>query len=245
MPIAGFFAFHPRRFAQTPATNRRIAILLHETDAYPKASGHFVWALGDAWRAQGHQVEVVKGIGRKLNADLLIPHVDATVLPGNYADFVRKFPRTVNRDVRDISKRRISDNLLARTDSWDGPVIVKTDLNCGGAPDVNFSGPKIFLATRHTRSLWRSLFNRRKRATTADWAKVTCMKCEDYPVFSSLKEVPPAIFSNPHLVVERFLPEQENGIFYLRVYQFFGDRGYCARLGSRHPIVKQNNCVSR
>jgi hypothetical protein len=227
------------------ATPRKIAVLLHETDTYPKASGHFIWAMRDVWREQGHAVEVVKGTGKNLHADLVIPHVDATVLPTKYEQYLQEYPCVVNRGVLDISKRRISGNLLTDADSWDGQVVVKTNLNCGGAPEVNFSGSKIFLATKHTRSIWRTLFNRKRRATSDDWAKVSCMKCEDYPVFPSIKEVPPAIFSNPWLVVERFLPERENGIYYLRIYQFFGDQGYCARLGSPRPIVKQVNIVSR
>ena len=227
------------------AAHRKIAILLHETDAYPQASGHFIWAMRDVWLEQGHSVEVLKGLDKTLDADLVIPHVDATVLPRDYADYLRNYRYVVNRDVVDISKGHISGNLLSASDSWAGPVIVKTNLNCGGAPDVDFSGAKIFLATKHTRSIWRSLFNRKRRKTTDDWTKVNCMKCEDYPVFASLREVPPAIFSNPSLVVERFLPECEKGIYYLRIYQFFGDRGYCARLGSTHPIVKQANIVSR
>jgi hypothetical protein len=41
------------------------------------------------------------------------------------------------------------------------------------------------------------------------------------------------------------LPEYKNGVYYLRVYKFFGDRAYCAQLGSYHPIVKQKNIISR
>jgi len=55
------------------------------------------------------------------------------------------------------------------------------------------------------------------------------MKCEDYQIYPSLKAVPEGVLENPWLVVEKFFPEYENGTYYVRIYKFFGDRGYCAR----------------
>jgi len=104
---------------------------------------------------------------------------------------------------------------------------------------VNFAGAKIFFSAKRTLA-WLN-----KKKSSSDWQKINCMECEDYQVFSSLKEVPEAVFHNPWLVVERFLPERQNGIYYLRVYQFCGDQGYCARWGSPHPIVKRRNIISR
>jgi hypothetical protein len=45
-------------------------------------------------------------------------------------------------------------------------------------------------------------------------------------------------------VIERFLPELEDGLYYTRVYQFLGNRSICLRMGSRSPIVKAHNSVS-
>ncbi len=221
---------------------KRIAILLHESDHESRLEGYFIWALREVWREQGIQVEIIKGIRHHVQADLLIPHVDATVLPPAYADFLAKYPRVINRSVRDISKRTISQNILARNDSYDGPVIVKTNLNCGGGPELPLTEPKIFFS-REKINFWRGWFNRKQYSS--DWSKINCMKSEDYQVFASLKEVPDAVFANPWLVVERFLPEHEKGIYYLRIYKFFGDRAYGARLGSPNPIVKQKNIVHR
>lgn len=113
---------------------RKITILLHERDAYPDAKGYFIWALCDLWRREGVEIEVLKGPGKVVVADLLIPHIDLTVLPEAYVDVFNSYPRVVNRHVRDISKRLISRNLVTRTDSYDGPVIVKTNLNYGEFP---------------------------------------------------------------------------------------------------------------
>ena len=78
-----------------------------------------------------------------------------------------------------------------------------------------------------------------------DWAKLECLNPADYQIFPSLRQVPKAIFINPSLVVERFLPEFENELYHLRIYQFLGSRGYCVRLGSREPIVKAQSVVTR
>ena len=223
----------------------KIAILLHENDPYPKSRGYFIWALFEAWREQGIDIEVIKGIGKRAEADLLIPHVDATILPAAYAEFFQSYPRVVNRSVPDISKRFVSGNLVARGDSYGGPVIVKTNLNCGGGPEVDFSNSKIFFSPGNFKNLLRGWVSRKRKKFTSNWSAVNCMKCEDYQIFPSLKAVPEAIFENPWLVVEKFFPERENGIYYVRIYKFFGDRGYCARFGSPHPIVKQKNIISR
>jgi hypothetical protein len=225
--------------------HRKIAILLHENDRFPKSKGYFIWALFEAWREQGIKIEVIKGIGRRVEADLLIPHLDATILPAAYREFFQGYPGVVNRSVPDISKRFVSANLVARGDSYDGPVIVKTNLNCGGGREVDFSNSKIFYSQGDLKNLLRSWVSRKRKKFTSDWAAVNCMKCEDYRVFPSLKVVPEAIFENPWLVVEKFFPERENGVYYIRIYKFFGDRGYCARFGSPHPIVKQKNIISR
>jgi hypothetical protein len=221
------------------AKPKKIAVLLHEKDRYPNSTGHFIWGLCRVWREQGLGVEIVKGTRKKIDADVIIPHIDATVLPSPYVEFLEKQPRVVNRRLNDISKRLISRNILARTDAYDGRVIVKTNLNCGGGPDVNFAGAKVFFSAKRAFA-WLN-----KKKSSSDWQKINCMECEDYQVFPSLKEVPEAVFDNPWLVVERFLPEQQNGIYYLRVYQFCGEQGYCSRWGSPHPVVKRRNIVSR
>src|ERR1700761_4797983 len=93
---------------------KRIAILLHENDHESRLEGYFIWALREVWREQGIHVEIIKGLRQHVEADLLISHIDATVLPPAYANFLAKYPRVVNRTVRDISKRTISQNILIR-----------------------------------------------------------------------------------------------------------------------------------
>ncbi|HEU5125843.1 MAG TPA: hypothetical protein VFW05_17460 [Verrucomicrobiae bacterium] len=220
---------------------RSIAILLSEDDRYPRRQGYFIWAMARIWEQEGLEIKVLKGIEKAVEADLLIPHIDLTTIPPDYAAFFDRFPRVVNRGVLDISKRRISRNLLVPTDSYDGPVLVKTNLNCGGVPEARRNGT----LSKAPKKSWWKLFAREATPKETDWAKLHCIAAADYKVFPSLKEVPAAAFENPALVVEKFLPEKSDGLYRLRIYQFFGDRGYCALLGSREPIVKMKSIVTR
>jgi hypothetical protein len=224
---------------------RKIAILLHEKDLYPQSAGFFIWSLCDIWREWGIEIVPLKGINKYVEADLLIPHVDTTVLPEEYADFFQKYPRVVNRRLRDISKRLVSRNLLTRMDSYDGPVIVKTNFNYGAIPELRLHGCEITFPKKAKKGFWDAILNRQAKNTNLCWEKINCMDPDHYQIFPSIKDVPEGVFVNESLVVERFLPEYKNGIYYLRVYKFFGDRAYCARLGSKDPIVKQKNIVSR
>jgi hypothetical protein len=222
--------------------NKTIAVLLHEQDKYPATRIHFIWALCEQWKQLGIKISVLKGSDMRGDADLLIPHVDLTVLPEAYLNALDRYPRVINRKVRDISKRTISRNLLTGSDSYEGPVIVKTNLNFGGLPEAMIERTSTAVKRPGILSrIKRGWFGSERR----EWRNIKRMEIDGYTIFPSLKEVPEAIFANDALVVERFLPEIEHGRYHLRVYVFFGDRGYSMRVGSTEPVVKQKNIVSR
>src|SRR5215831_5343530 len=87
------------------------------------------------WEAMGFTVQVVQGVKHQARADLVIPHVDLTVTPKEYRDFFLAYPHVINRRVVDISKSRVSANLVRKNDGYTGPVIVKTERNYGGLPE--------------------------------------------------------------------------------------------------------------
>jgi len=45
-------------------------------------------------------------------------------------------------------------------------------------------------------------------------------------------------FSDRNVVVEKFRPEFEDGLFHVRIYQFLGDRWSCTRVGTPSRLVK-------
>jgi hypothetical protein len=115
----------------------------------------------------------------------------------------------LNAAVRDISKRRVSELLVDRHDEWQGPVIVKTDANMRGLPDV-----------------------RRTRGQAARAPR------PPYTVFEAKGAVPAEIWSDPQWVVERFLPEQDGDDYLLRKWVFLGNRSLFLIDRSADRIVK-------
>ncbi|MEB2284833.1 MAG: hypothetical protein B6D46_12985 [Polyangiaceae bacterium UTPRO1] len=215
-----------------------ISVLLHENDERFFTTPYLARLLVREWRHLGFAVEVRRGTEKAGLADLLVPHLDMTVTPDQYRDFIDRHPQALNRGVFDVSKSRISRNLRTRGDRYAGPVIVKTDRNFGGIPEV-------LLGRRRGR---RGLLPRlaaaivprlpRRLGRRIGWRHVAYLPPDRYPVFSSLPDVPAAVFDNPHLVVEKFLPESHRGGYCVRYHYFLGDREVNLLVGSASPLVK-------
>lgn len=122
---------------------KKIAILVHETTGPADLKTYRLFRCASIWQAMGFDVEVVRGPQRPQRADLLIPQVDLSVLPGDYRTILDAFPVVMNRRVLDIRKSAFSPNLLRRGDSYPGPVIVKTDANFGGIPEVRAQSHRV------------------------------------------------------------------------------------------------------
>jgi hypothetical protein len=58
-----------------------------------------------------------------------------------------------------------------------------------------------------------------------------------------LKAVPGWVWKNPDIIVERFMPEREQGFYCLRGWVFFGNRGYTYKLFSSDSMVKTGTMV--
>lgn len=179
--------------------------------------------LASFWRERGDEVLVASGTERLPPADLAILHVNLSVIPDNYAEAARRYPRVVNGAALDIRKRTVSSNLVSRDDDWPGPVIVKTDLNYFGLPEA-----------------WAC----RQELSHGQEVPEAPPALKTYPVFRDIPSVPERIWSRPHLVVERFLPERDEKGFYLRTWVFLGDRERCRRHLSRDAVVKSKNLIA-
>jgi hypothetical protein len=208
-----------------------IVILVHRYFPFDN-SLYFLREIAEIWRKEGLRVSVLYGLGTRADADLAILHVDMTVVPEDYLAFIRQYPVTINGSVMDISKRRISSNLVCRGDGYKGQVIVKTNNNCrgGGEAKIAKRGP---LLQKYAYSLRNKL----------PWSWRA--KLSDYPILESVSQVPRAVWHNPDLVVEQFLPERRDGFYCLRTWFFFGDKETNSLSYSDHPIVKFNNVLRR
>jgi hypothetical protein len=163
-------------------------------------------------------------------ADLIIVHVDLSVVPDEYLEFARQYPIVLNGKVKDIRKSTFSKHLVTKDDPYEGKVIVKSDLNYAGKPEQHLQ------PHRFSRILSKFSFGRFKRTPYFNSSL-------DYRIFDHPRLVPRAYFKNPRLVVEKFLPETKNGLYFSRCFYFLGDRTHCFRLASKHPIVKAQNYI--
>jgi hypothetical protein len=177
------------------------------------------------------------GTEQYVAADVILVHVDLSVVPEPYLEFAARYPIALNGRVKDIRKSTFSQNLVGPHDSWDGPVIVKSDLNCAGRPERVMKEPP-----------WARKHAHARRALELLQKLTRCMSpfedSRDYVLYRHVQEVPRRDFHNRHLVIEKFLPEIEDGLYHVRTYQFLGHRWTCTRLASPEPIVKVSTTAS-
>jgi len=217
------------------SSGRRIAVLFHARDNRD-GSTYIVDHLARFWREDGHEVVYVFGADRLVPADLLFVHVNLSVVHDEYVRRARSYPVVVNGGVRDIRKSVISTNLVRAGDGWRGPVVVKSDLNFGGLPESVLDGGWLARRSPIPRRLHDLAAQAVGRKPFRAWT--------DYRVFDSVDAVPRSLLRRRDLVVEKFLPELDDGLYHIRVYQFLGDRSTCTRLASPHPLFKAHMSVS-
>ena len=227
MQATGAAGILPRRMSH-------IAIVMHRHGSMDDAR-YFLGAIANVWRETGHQVSVLRGPGERVEADLAILHVDLTVVPADHLNYLRTFPKALNTRVADISKRRISANLVRCGDGYDGPVIVKTNLNYGGQIEARHAARRGSWLARRVRA-WRARL---------PWSWQAELKIDDYQLFDMPAVVPRAVWLNPDLVVERFLPERHDEHYCLRTWVFLGDRETNSLSFSKHPVIKSSNVLRR
>ena len=209
----------------------RIIILLHEADDYD-GNSYLIRILGEIWRKQGHEIMAHRGPSLPPRGDLAVLHINLTKIPEDYLHCARNYSRVLNLAVTDISKKAIARHRVRRGDGYGGPVMLKANLNYGGAPEARLARRGPF----HRRLI------KRLRGKLPWYLRA---ELKDYPVFSSPREIPAGAWLNPDLVVERFLPERENGLYCLRTYMFLGKAETNSVSFSHEPQVKSTNLVGR
>jgi len=189
-------------------------IVIIEHSLQQGLSQHYIlYGIAQRWRDAGHRIVFHYGPLAPPPGDIAILHVDLSVVPFEYRPFLANYRKVINGGLLDISKRAISQNLVAQDSDWMGSVIVKTDANAGGQPEMRLhqSAPHLY-------------------------PMVPIL--ESYPILQSLADVPDWAWSLPGIVVEKFLPEQDQKGYYMRGCTFFGSRMRNWRVRAHVPLIK-------
>ncbi len=204
-----------------------LAILTHRRQGLD--GGYFLAALVDRfWRPAGVAVTLHQGAGAPPAAELAILHVDLTRIPPDYLALAAAYPRTLNGAVADISKRRVGLGLLAERDDYDGPVIVKSDLNHGGASERRLR--------RSEAGPWRAALASLAERWPTPWRAGP--QQGDYRLFERRAQVPGWVWRHPALVVEPLYVERQGAAFALNQWLFLGEAEVVSTLLAPVPLVK-------
>ena len=204
-----------------------IVLITHTYDNFRERS-FLLGSLAGHWLDAGHDVSLAEGLGNWPDGDVAVMHVDLSVVPAAYSEAARRYAVVVNGAATDVRKKRVSRHVVTQDDGWTGPVIIKTDLNYSGIPEMHAA----------------QMFRRDGKPADLPPGPVVSTT-RPYPILRSLGEVPREVWANPGLVVERFLPEQDARGYWVRAWVFFGDRERCTRYRGTHPIVKTATIVGR
>jgi hypothetical protein len=204
-----------------------IVIITHRFDDFARRD-YLLRRLIENWIDAGHQVTMTAEVDAWPDADVAILHVDLTRIPAAYVEASRRYPVVINGAANDISKTLVSRYLVRPNDGWNGPVMIKTDLNCGGLPEARAG----------------RLALRNGMRPDFDAGAMVCTSAP-YPILRNSEEVPAFVWDNPGLVVERFLPERDVHGFWMRAWVFCGDQERCTRYLGKQPIVKSADILAR
>lgn len=211
----------------------RIVVMTHEHDRFRSGrdillrpnSPYMLFDVLAELKRRGHSVRIEQGLSKTSSADIAVLHVDATITPADYLDHARSFPFCLNVGTADISKRRISGALVNQGDAWQGPVIVKSNLNNQGIPE--------------------RFLNRRSERAGKPLPFPDVPTLQPYEVYGSLGDVPEGVFERDDLVVDKFIPEKEPDGFAARFWVFCGESERCTRYISPNALVKASETIRR
>lgn len=198
------------------------------------ADHYMITVLAGLWRRMGLSVEC--GVDYAPEARVCILHHDRTRLDPDRLPVPPAGVKPLNGAVTDISKSALSVLRVTESTRWDGPVIVKTNLNHFGFPESGGHAPATTLGRLREKV--------HVRLAQTSWRLARRLPPGRYPVLERMDDVPGWVWRDPELIVEKFLPERTgDGLFAIRGWIFFGDREYAYRNVATDRIVKISTTV--
>lgn len=217
-----------------PVLDTMKTIMILKNDHNPNRF-YLIDALAQRWMKMGYKVVTHYGTKNLPSADIAILHIDKTIVPDEYSECLSQYSIVLNRNALDISKSLISKNMVRPEEDYSGPVIIKTNANFGGVREAREKSPS------QKEKKWLRWLLKMK----PNWEKIDSLNPHKYPIFKNKKSIPAGVWTNKNLIVEKFLPEIENGLFFLRYWIFFGEQGWAGRFGAKKPIIKFRKRVTK
>ncbi len=209
-----------------------LVVLTHALQGPPRH--YYLDYVLDIWRAEGRRVLVHQGLDAAPPAAAALLHIDLTVCPEPYRALAQRYPLALNLRPASLAKRVVSRNLVTRDDAYDGPVIVKTDLNSGGLPEQR-------LALSGRGAPRRALAAVRRRLPLRLGGLPVGTR---YRVFPRKRDVPAAVWSQPALAVERLLLDRGardvRQLCGVRQWFCLGERGLVLTYRGPSPCLRWN-----
>ena len=196
---------------------------------------YFTHRLAQEWEKMGHSVLFHYGVEGCPPADILVLHVDVSVVPEEYLAVARRYPVVLNGEICDIRKRAYSVNRVTCGDGYEGPVIVKSNSNSAGLAER-------YAALGDSSSRWKRLRMRCALRLAHHLQRLLPLRRRiilyksDYRIFPKRAEVPAGWVKMDGIIIERFRPELHEGKYVLREWYFFGDRSWMQCETSNNPI---------
>lgn len=206
-------------------------VVVHVHQSVPLWHDSLLTHLLPLWRAGGLRTEVVAGPAPVGPGRVGILHVDLTRIPSAYERLRTAYPVLLNGTVSDISKRRLSSELsVDQHDVYEGPVIVKTDLNAGGVPERMVRRRSQMWPARLAGTLLDHVFPH--RPTGRRWHRD-----RTYPIYPRKSAVPPWVWRRTDLRVQRFVAERVDRGYAIRAWVFLADVDFHLVRYARDPLV--------
>lgn len=160
----------------------------NKSDCY--TLGHLLPGLGDA----GLSYRVLDRLDSVSPSQCAFMHIDLTNTPEQFHQAPSIYPRCINGKVTTIDRRIYSRAIIQSTDNYSGPVISKSVLNHKGRPEFRYN---------RNRNLASRLSYRLRRLVDRNYKNRVC---PPYRIYNSKTGVPDKIWSDPSLIVEKFIP---------------------------------------
>ena len=208
--------------------------ILHHANRGGLRRGYLIELIADQWAARGAEIVDIVGIETAVPVDVLLVHVDLSIVPDEYLHFAKSYSNVINLEAMDIRKTSYLDDLVGAEGDWHGPVIVKSDLNHAGTPER-------FLTPRKTR-LGRLSARALRRIRRLIGLPNEILSKADYAVFPDRASIPARRFRDGS-IIQPFRAERSGSDFVLREYYFFGGIEILSKEIGPDPILTSGRQV--